>query len=178
MLPVDDFQTVVRCTPLVSIDLIAEDWAGNFLLGERVNAPARGSWFVPGGRVFKGETMDQAFARIAKEEIGLPFSHQGREFLGVFQHLYPDNTFSLPGFGTHYLVLGFHLYLDKSAIHLPTDQHARYQWFSREDLLQNPHVHSYTKDYFRGAEHIRESGATPLHAGWEPTTLFIPGGTP
>ncbi|ELL8702496.1 GDP-mannose mannosyl hydrolase, partial [Escherichia coli] len=49
----EDFATVVRSTPLVSLDFIAENSRGEFLLGKRTNRPAQGYWFVPGGRVQK-----------------------------------------------------------------------------------------------------------------------------
>jgi hypothetical protein len=43
----EDFATVVRSTPLISIDLIVENERGEFLLGKRTNRPAQGFWFVP-----------------------------------------------------------------------------------------------------------------------------------
>lgn len=45
----EDFATVVRSTPLVSLDFIVENSRGEFLLGKRTNRPAQGYWFVPGG---------------------------------------------------------------------------------------------------------------------------------
>ena len=55
------FQTVVAHTPLISLDLIVENVNGQVLLGQRLNKPAQGCWFVPGGRVLKDETMAHAF---------------------------------------------------------------------------------------------------------------------
>ena len=67
----EDFATVVRATPLISIDLIVENERGEFLLGQRTNRPAQGYWFVPGGRVQKDETLAQAFERLTLAELGL-----------------------------------------------------------------------------------------------------------
>lgn len=53
----DTFRMVVASAPLVSIDLVVENSAGELLLGERLNRPAQGFWFVPGGRVQKNETL-------------------------------------------------------------------------------------------------------------------------
>ena len=61
----EDFATVVRSTPLVSLDFIVENSRGEFLLGKRTNRPAQGYWFVPGGRVQKDETLEAAFERLA-----------------------------------------------------------------------------------------------------------------
>ena len=61
MLSNADFLTVVRLTPLVAIDLIVTDGNRRILLGHRRNRPAQGTWFVPGGRITKNETLDAAF---------------------------------------------------------------------------------------------------------------------
>ena len=53
-----DFTTIIKSTPLVSIDLIVRNIEDNVLLGKRTNRPAQGCWFVPGGRVLKDEHFD------------------------------------------------------------------------------------------------------------------------
>ncbi len=47
------FKTIVANTPLISIDLIIQNSQKKILLGKRINRPAQGYWFVPGGRVRK-----------------------------------------------------------------------------------------------------------------------------
>src|SRR5437764_1005357 len=81
MLPHDQFLKVLASTPLISIDLIPRDaTAANepnyandtkILLGRRVNDPAKGTWFVPGGIVRKNEKLDHAFERILRAELGI-----------------------------------------------------------------------------------------------------------
>ena len=63
----EDFATVVRSTPLISIDLIVENAHGEFLLGKRLNRPAQGYWFVPGGRVQKDEPLRAALTVAGKQ---------------------------------------------------------------------------------------------------------------
>jgi hypothetical protein len=53
----DDFAFIVRNAPLVSIDLIIRDPEHRVLLGRRVNEPAKGHYFVPGGAIRKNETI-------------------------------------------------------------------------------------------------------------------------
>ena len=72
MLPKEVLIEVVRSAPLVSIDLIARRPDGAVLLGYRRNRPAQGFWFVPGGRILKGERMAEALVRIVRRELGLP----------------------------------------------------------------------------------------------------------
>ena len=79
-LPLETFQLVVASTPLVSIDLVVENAHGELLLGLRNNRPAQGSWFVPGGRVLKNESLDDAFVRLARDELGVDVSRSSARF--------------------------------------------------------------------------------------------------
>ncbi|MFX4316127.1 GDP-mannose mannosyl hydrolase, partial [Enterobacter sp. 63] len=123
----EDFATVVRSTPLISIDLIVENECGEFLLGKRTNRPAQGYWFVPGGRVQKDETLADAFARLTLAELGLRLPQSAGQFYGVWQHFYDDN-FSGADFTTHYVVLGFRLKVNQADLRLPDAQHDDYRW--------------------------------------------------
>ena len=146
-LSAEDFSIVVRSTPLISIDLIVENQAGEFLLGQRTQRPAQNFWFVPGGRVQKDETLERAFARLTEAELGTAFTLQDGEFYGVWQHFYDDN-FSGTDFSTHYIVLGFRLRVDADALQLPDAQHSEYQWLTPEELLARGDVHDNSRAYF------------------------------
>src|SRR4026207_2429248 len=97
-----DFERVVRFTPLVSIDIIVRSKDGRVLLGRRKNEPARNSFFVPGGRITKNETLGAAFKRITAGELGVQMELGQARFIGVYEHIYKENVFGKEGFGTHY----------------------------------------------------------------------------
>lgn len=141
------FQQIVAATPLISLDLIVRNGQGQVLLGRRLNRPARGYWFVPGGRVRKDERLDAAFLRLTQEELGLAASRESARLLGPYEHFYTDN-FSGTEFTTHYVVLGYELAWQGQQDALPISQHDQYRWFEVADLLQDPSVHQHTKDYF------------------------------
>lgn len=151
----EDFATVVRSTPLISIDLIVENERGEFLLGKRTNRPAQGYWFVPGGRVQKDETLEKAFERLTQAELGLRLPLSAGTFYGVWQHFYDDN-FSGEDFTTHYVVLGFRLKVNQADLHLPDEQHEDYRWQTPERLLASASVHDNSRAYFLAD---RQSGA-------------------
>lgn len=145
-----EFEQIVRLTPLVSIDLIVRTKAGKVLFGWRTNEPAKGCWFVPGGRILKGETRAQAFQRITKGELGIRYDLTDASFVGVYDHIYSTNAGARPtDFGTHYLVIAFELIVPEEMEHLPKEQHAKYKWFSPGEALNDPDVHENCKVYFR-----------------------------
>lgn len=145
------FGLVVASTPLISIDLILRSSDQKVLLGERVNRPAKGFWFVPGGRVYKNETLDKAFTRIAQDELGLGRYRKDADLLGVFEHLYQDSQFGekKDDPSTHYVVIGYAIDIQLADLDaLPKQQHHAYRWWSREELMASPDVHQNTKNYF------------------------------
>lgn len=144
------FRTVVASTCLVCIDLIITRFDGRVLLGRRVHRPAKGYWFVPGGRIFKGEALDAAFSRLALAEIGLHFNRSDARFLGVYQHFYDDSVFGDEPTdpSTHYVVLAYHLeFSDTDVLEPPTIQHEAYDWWSAGEMNDCVFVHDYTRAY-------------------------------
>ncbi|MGY8526171.1 GDP-mannose mannosyl hydrolase [Paracidovorax citrulli] len=152
-LPLETFRTVVASTPLVSIDLLVRDADGRYLLGQRVNPPAQGSWFVPGGRIRKNETLEAAIARLQREELGTQAALAEAGFAGVYEHFYADNFAGEQGSSTHYVVLAWRFELRGALPELPDRQHRAYRWAAPDDILLDETVHRYTRDYFnmRGA---------------------------
>ncbi len=147
-LPAAQFLEVVRLAPLVSLDLIVRDAEGQVLLGWRKNEPARGSWFVPGGILMKGERIAEALARIADVELGLPVESAEVDFLGVYEHHYAENFAGEPQVPTHYMVLAHQLRLREKPTPAPETQHSDFRWWPLDALLQSPEVHPYVKAYF------------------------------
>lgn len=97
------WKTIVSNTPIVSVDLLVR-YNGGLIFGKRTNNPAKGYWFVPGGRVFKGETRQEAVHRIATKELGISVSIV--EPLGAFEHIY--GSADVDDVDTkHYLANGF-----------------------------------------------------------------------
>jgi len=138
------FKTVVDSTPLVSIDILLKK-DNKVLLGRRVNKPAQGYFFSIGGRINKNETIDNAMARVALNEINIDLKSTP-EFIGVFEHFYDDSMYE--NVSTHYVNLAYEYEVEEIP-NLPTEQHSEYQWFSIDALLESKQVHKYTKDYFR-----------------------------
>ncbi len=151
MLDNSTFVTIVKNTPLISIDLLIFNREEKLLLGWRVNAPAKNCWFVPGGRIAKDERVSQAFKRICHAELGKEIDINMAAFQGVYEHIYPVENFTGSNdFGTHYIVLGFRLEFDDDFSALPLMQHERYRWSTLPEVLEDVTVHQNVKNYFNG----------------------------
>ena len=141
------FSTVVEATPLISIDLVVRNAKGLILLGERLNRPAQGYWFVPGGRILKGEPISEAFKRLTMVELGVEIDISTARYVGLYEHFYDDSVLG-EDISTHYVVNGFEINLPHDAKQFPKDQHSAYQWMAESELLLSDKVHVHSKWYF------------------------------
>jgi colanic acid biosynthesis protein WcaH len=150
----ETFKAIVDATPLVSIDLLVRNAQGQILVGKRVNRPAQGFWFVPGGRILKNERLAEAFSRLTEAELGLKLDIKNARYLGLYEHFYDDSIFtddhtvvSFQVVSTHYVVNGFEVVLPESHVNLPCEQHNEYRWLSEEEFKTSDEVHVHSRWY-------------------------------
>ena len=150
----EDFKNVISKMPIIAIDICILD-NKKILLGYRKNPPARNHYFVPGGRIRKGETLEVAFKRILFEEVGgiLKFEIDIlKNLIGIYQHFYEDNFLGNKEFDSHYVVLAFKLVIDEieiSKINNFNNQHSDQIWHDYLSESRNKiNIHKYTKEYF------------------------------
>lgn len=153
LLPLAQFQQAVAALPLVSVDWVLTNPAGELLVGQRLNAPARGTWFTPGGRVRKGEALAVAQQRVALEELGLPLAHSAAwlaraRLMGAWDHFFSDAAFSANA-PTQYVNLPHWVALSEAEVaqlRLPVgEQHGHWQWMPLDHAAEA--VHEYVKPY-------------------------------
>lgn len=142
-----NFATVLAAAPLIAIDLLVENDCGEYLLGLRKNAPAQDWWFVPGGRVLKGEALDEAFRRLTYIELGREYERHKEDLRGVYEHFY-ENSIAGEHISTHYIVLAYRVKLaEQYPIALDSRQHKNMLWVKPQDM-RALNVHHYTLAYF------------------------------
>lgn len=142
-IPEDDWDTIVQSMPIPSVDLIAKNDDG-FVLGRRTNRPAKGLWFVPGGRIHKGEGMEDAVHRIAQQELGTDVTIEQK--LGVYEHFY-DNSDVGDEVPKHYIATGFVVTVPSQSFNLD-DQHEEMKFF--KDAPKG--THKYSIQYLQDSE--------------------------
>lgn len=152
MLSSDDFHLSGRLTQYVSIDLVVHH-NHKYLLGLRNNKPAKGTYFVPGSKTYKGKHLSDDFKRITNYELGKEIGVDRMDFIGVFDHIY-DCNFRDDSYGTHYVcntVMLKCLNDEEAKLFEETvskGQHSNAVWMSRAELLESEQVHQFTKNYF------------------------------
>lgn len=152
MLSTERYLSVVRDTQIVSVDLLVTNRAGKILLGKRKNCPAQGYYFVPGGRVFKNETIKQGANRMLIWELGIHDEIKLRPRC-VSEHIYDDNFAEAKDregkpISTHYICFAFDAELDTFDPSTFSVQHDDFIWLSPEEILSRSDVHEYVKLYY------------------------------
>jgi len=70
LIPEDQYKFIVQNVPIVCVDVIVRR-EGRVLLLRRRNEPLKGEWWIPGGRIDRGEKSTDAAIREVFEETGL-----------------------------------------------------------------------------------------------------------
>lgn len=151
-LPEETFLNIVKHTPLVAIDLIIENENKEVLIGLRKNEPAKNTWFVPGGRILKGETLEDALKRLLQEELGIQTFSGSYKIMGVYTHHYDTCFYTKNPYetSTHYIVIPVHFTMHKASINIESmkEQHHDVKWKTCTHILTDDNVHLNTKHYF------------------------------
>ena len=93
MIPEKRYAQIIEILPILCVDVIIRNHHDEFLLIKRANEPLKGQWWVIGGRVFKGETLEQAAIRKVKEETALKV--EVVQFIGYYEDVCESNPFGL-----------------------------------------------------------------------------------
>jgi len=152
MLATQDFQNVVKNTPLIAIDFLVHGEGGRLLVGKRTNRPALGFLMVPGGRVYKDESLNMAMSRIFMDEFGFQLDYEDISFLGIYDHIYDEGPFLYsPEITSHYVVIAVNVKLKIDIDNLPKNQHSSYLFLSLDEINERDDVHMFTRQYFSQA---------------------------
>ena len=112
------YQMILEWMPIPTVDAIIT-FEGKFLLLKRKNPPVQGEWWLPGGRVRRGEALEDAVRREVREETGLKC--RSIRQVGVINQVFPEcHTISV-----YYLV-------DVASAHVTlNEEHSDYLWVSK-----------------------------------------------
>ncbi len=92
-IPAKEFKQIYSRVPRVTVELIVMTKQG-IVLSKRAIEPEKGKWHLPGGTIFKGETVTQAVHRVAQEELGIRVSI--KKLAGIIEYPNMKNYFGQP----------------------------------------------------------------------------------
>ena len=152
--PEETFREFLERMPQVCIEVVVEREGGTVLLARRTNEPARGEWFWPGSRLYKGESLDDAARRVGREELGLDLAIGDQ--LGVHEHRWET---SAPGPSRHTVNVVFRGRAeggDLSAADVTLDEQHDAVRFVRPGEVDDSY-HGYVQRYVTDLQAVRES---------------------
>ncbi len=141
-IPQEDYNKILQTMPIACIDITVVS-GGSVLLVKRKDAPAKGQWWVLGGRILKGEMMRDCAIRKTKEETGMD-CHIG-PIIHTDETIFEDGPNGIP---VHSINSCFLVYPKANCINPVLDSHhTDYRWVNRIE----PDLHIYVQRCLRGA---------------------------
>ena len=118
LIPSVVFDRMVELLPIVSVDaVIVVD--KSLLLLKRNNEPAKGLWWFAGGRIHKGESLEQSLRREIKEETGLEL--KTHKLINVYSRVFPER---------HDITIAYLCKCKEGKVTL-NDEHSEYELFRK-----------------------------------------------
>lgn len=148
--PFGVFAKTVQYYPMVAVNIILKNDKQEYLWVKRKNNPAQGEWWVPGGRLFNGETIADGAVAILKNETGITgkLVYQSPQcFEEIFstsqwnnddRHIYPSEIENV-----HYIATVVVMTVKNVDEIKLDDQSKEYAW--SKDILSN---HPFLNNYF------------------------------
>ena len=141
----DDFRLIHENMTIPCVDLLVME-GSRILLCLRKYEPELGKWYVPGGRLHKGEEIREAAIRILREEVGMEAIY--------LRHLGWDTTYfdTDPfghGKGTHTINALFLMVLRDPKDPAECDQHSDAKWIEKEDVESSQDIPERVKSIVR-----------------------------
>ena len=135
---IDDslFLLIHRHMPILCVDLLVMG-GSKILLCLRKYEPEAGKWYVPGGRLHKGEEIREAAIRILREEVGMEAIYL--RHLGWDTTCFDTDPFG-HGKGTHTVNALFHVVPSNIKWPLECDQHTDIKWMEKGVVEFSPDI--------------------------------------
>ncbi len=136
-IPAELYSQCVANLPITTVDVVVVAPDNSVLLCKRLNEPARGLLYTPGGRQFKNEKLHQAAERILRTELGIVQIPE-LQYIGVIDEMFDVSAFA--GISAHCTNIYFGCRLSKETPLVLDSQHSEYGWFKPNDPTLHPYV--------------------------------------
>jgi len=143
IVPEETYKLILAHMPFPCVDIIVATENG-VLLVWRDNEPAKDQWWLPGGRVFKGETLEECALRKAREEVNLECSF--KRLVHVEETIFETGPWNIPVHTVNVCAL-----LEPIDDRIPVldNMHSKIWWLKSLDELP---LHDYVLNGIRAAQ--------------------------
>jgi mutator protein MutT len=100
---------------------------GKLLFLRRKNSLAKGQWWFPGGKIRRGESIEEALFREVKEETGLTVTKY--RFVNVYSRIFPER---------HNIAIVYLCEYNEGEVKL-NDEHSEFKFF--EEIPKDIHLY-------------------------------------
>jgi ADP-ribose pyrophosphatase YjhB (NUDIX family) len=139
IIPKRTYQKIQSLVPIVCVDIICIH-NQHVLFAKRAEEPLKDKWFLPGGRLYYGETLEECAVRKAKEECGLTGLLLGS--MVHFQQIqYPDR---------HNICFCYTMHSGQHNVALDATA-SDYTWIFYKDIGSDHIANEYVENCLRGA---------------------------
>jgi len=148
-IPSSDYKKILDTMPVACVDLLIYH-DGKVLLVLRKDEPAKNEWFVPGGRIFKNEKLEDAAIRKAFEEVGIDIKIEKQ--IGCFDFFAEKGSFENINDGIHTISVVYLCSLKNPDQTIKIDStSADAKWFDVKNKKDLEKAHPYVKNLIKGA---------------------------
>jgi len=143
-IPPDVFKKICEYVPVCCVDVIVRH-QGKVLLIKRERVPAKGLWWIPGGRIFKNEKLEKAALRKVREEVGLVVKNL-KKVRNFYETLFRESPFKEVKTGTHTVNCVFVGEPAGTPLVRVDKDHSDYRWIDRIEGDLHPYIKRALRD--------------------------------
>jgi colanic acid biosynthesis protein WcaH len=137
----DLFSEFIARMPQICVDLILETDSGILIAKREVDPPV---WFWPGGRLYKGERLEEAAHRIAQEELNIEIRIHDQ--YGPYTHFW-ENSAVKGSPSRHTVNPVYHVTPAEQEYEINLDeQHSEYRFLTQMESDLHEYVRLYLED--------------------------------
>ncbi len=140
----DLYKKILENAPMCAVDFVLV-YNNKVLLAYRTNEPAKDQWWLPGGRLYKNERLEDAIRRKAYEEVGIKVDIEKK--IGCYEVMFKESPFKNIKSGLHYIAICYLVKPLNDNVEIKLDsQHLKHKWIDKIERTLHPYVKTVLKD--------------------------------
>jgi colanic acid biosynthesis protein WcaH len=143
IIPEKLYKQIVDTMPIPCVDVVISNDSRRVLLIRRSDEPAKGKWWVIGGRIHKKESLVDAAIRKVRDETGLEVKIIKK--LDFYEYT-SDQSEQNSKTGTHSVIVGLHVKLKHSQKVNLDKTSSEYKWIGHIEEDLDPYVKQILRD--------------------------------